>query len=293
MWVTFCPRDGSACLPEQAGSLACPRRRCAREHHRGKSPGPRKFMLETQAPARRHRKGTRNEAAPAAPERQLGLRAPRRALVPRPALVGRLTASTDPVLAVVIAPAGYGKSTLLAEWAEHDQRTFVRVDLDERHAGSTELTVGAIIAGFGAAGLIQPETSTALTSLLSLGPSAVLSAMLGCICDQRSFVIALDDAHVLPPARSREVVGAILKDLPEGSLLALASRTELALPVARLRAQRRLVEIRTGDLAMTPADAASLLRKAQIEARVRGRSGARAADRRLACRDLPGRAVTA
>jgi LuxR family transcriptional regulator, maltose regulon positive regulatory protein len=223
-------------------------------------------MLETQAPARhRHRKGTRNEAAPAARERELSLRAPRRGLVSRPALVGKLTASTDPVLAVVVAPAGYGKSTLLAEWAEHDERTFVRVDLDERHAGSTELTVGAIIAGFGEAGLIQPETRAALTSLVSLGPAAVLSALLGCICDQRGFVIALDDAHVLPAARSREVVGAILKDLPEGSLLAVASRTEPPLPVARLRAQRMLVEIRTGDLAMTPADAASLLRKARIE----------------------------
>ena len=58
----------------------------------------------------------------------------------------------------------------------------------------------------------------------------------------------------------REIIGAVLRGLPPRSVLALATRTEPPVAIARLRAQRKLVEIRARDLAMTPAEAATCAR---------------------------------
>ena len=75
----------------------------------------------------------------------------------------------------------------------------------------------------------------------------------------------IDDADRIAPSLLRTAVAPLLEELPEGSLLALASRTEPALPIGRLRAHRRLVELRMADLAMTSAEAAILLRRAGIK----------------------------
>jgi LuxR family maltose regulon positive regulatory protein len=223
-------------------------------------------MLKAQAPAaQRHRKGARNEAAPSTLDDELGSGVLGRRSVRRPELVSSLIAATDSDLAVIVAPAGYGKSTLLTEWSERDPRVFVRIALDEPDAGSVEQTVRSIIAALCDAGAIARPTCAALTSLVPLGAAEVLSAAMRCVSTEDGIVVAFDDAHVLKRAQLREIAAAVLRELPPRSVLALASRTEPAVPVARLRAQRRLVEIRVRDLAMTPADAASLLRKAGIE----------------------------
>jgi LuxR family maltose regulon positive regulatory protein len=88
----------------------------------------------------------------------------------------------------------------------------------------------------------------------------------GCVGQQSdSVVLVLDDAHTLSRARLRGTVEPLLEDLPAGSMIAVASRTEPELPIGRLRAHRELIEIRMRDLAMTPAEAAVLLRRAGLE----------------------------
>lgn len=77
-------------------------------------------------------------------------------------------------------------------------------------------------------------------------------------------VTVLDDAQRLTPERLRRTVDQARHDLDAGSTLALASRTEPALGLARLRAGRALIEIRGDDLTITPADAATLLRRAGL-----------------------------
>jgi LuxR family transcriptional regulator, maltose regulon positive regulatory protein len=78
-------------------------------------------------------------------------------------------------------------------------------------------------------------------------------------------VLVLDDAHFAAPDLLRRAVDVAMTELPAGSTLALASRTEPALPLGRLRAQRRLVEVRADDLALTPAEATTLLRRSGLE----------------------------
>ena len=132
-------------------------------------------------------------------------------------------------LVLIVAPAGYGKSTLLAEWAHGDPRRFIAI---------------APGSGDDADGIVQ----SALDDAADL-PS----------------VFVIDDAHSAPAPALAQVAAALLAELGSGSQLVIASRTEPSLPIGRLRAQRELVEIRTEDLAMSPAEAATLLRLAGLE----------------------------
>jgi len=148
--------------------------------------------------------------------------------VRRHGLVARLTSTPQAVLTLIFAPPGYGKSTLLAEWADADERPFVW------------------LGPAAAAGLCDREAIRALLARPDGDPAT-------------RYVFVLDDADLVTPESLREVVCEVLTALPPGSTLALASRTELELPLGRLRAQREVTEVRTADLAMGPGEALRLL----------------------------------
>jgi len=154
--------------------------------------------------------------------------------VRRPTLIGRLSSSRNAALALIVAPPGYGKTSLLAEWAEHDERPFV---------------------------WLGPSRGDSSRGLVDSGSSAI---GLPDLC-RGSRVVVIDDAHLIAPAALREVTESALEDLPEDSMLALASRTEPELPLGRLRAHRALVEIGMNDLAMAAGEACALLRQAGFE----------------------------
>ena len=191
-----------------------------------------------------------------APGRRAGTT--RKGLVRRASLVRRLASARDATLAVIVAPPGYGKSSLLAEWAEHDEREFVWLT----------------------PAMLEPDELEAIDG-----------SILDAADDERGVVLVLDDAHLAPPELVRHVLGQLLEELPAGSMVAIASRTEPPLPLGRLRARRALIEVRVQDLAMMPAEASILLREAGPRARLRRGAGARQQNRGVAGRPVPGRAV--
>jgi LuxR family transcriptional regulator, maltose regulon positive regulatory protein len=164
--------------------------------------------------------------------------ASRAGLVSRGGLVRRLAGAPDARLVVIVAPPGYGKSTLLYEWAAKDSRRFLWLALTARGGDH------------GKSSVTRESLHTAIRSLRG---------------GERSFVVVLDNAHRLSPKVLCEVVDALMEQLPEGSTVALASRTEPALPLGRMRANRLLVEVRLEDLAMTSGEASILLRRAGLE----------------------------
>jgi len=154
-------------------------------------------------------------------------------LVRRTTLVRRLAGARNARLVVIVAPPGYGKSSLLAEWSEHDARPFVWLGRD---------------------------------ALESVDPRSTADAILGSAEGCGEFVAVLDDAHLASPRVVRDLLEMLLAELPDGATVAVSSRTEPPLPLGRLRARRSLIEVRLPDLAMMPADASLLLRQAGLDA---------------------------
>jgi LuxR family maltose regulon positive regulatory protein len=159
----------------------------------------------------------------------------RAGLVARERLVRRLTEARDVPLALLVAPAGYGKTTLLAQWSRADPRPFAWLTLGARDDEPVRLrdAIASRLHALGAPG--------------------------------RATVLVLDDVQVLRARASFELLSAIAGQLGLGSALALASRTEPALPVGRLRAEDRIVELRADELAMTEPEGALLLRRAGLK----------------------------
>ncbi|HEX6577420.1 MAG TPA: LuxR C-terminal-related transcriptional regulator [Jiangellaceae bacterium] len=184
--------------------------------------------------------------------------------VPRAALVDRLTGSSAPVVAIV-APPGYGKTTLLAEWQETESRAVVWISLDSGDNDPVVLTTHLATAldrieSLGPpvfAALSSTGTSVISTVLPRLG--AAIAAM------SRPVVLLLDDLHVVNDQVSLDVVAEIAERLPPGSQLAVTSRVVPDLPLARLRARGALAEVGASDLALDAVAARTLMRSAGVD----------------------------
>jgi LuxR family maltose regulon positive regulatory protein len=189
----------------------------------------------------------------------------RSGLVPRTALVNRLRASHDARVFSVAAPAGYGKTTLLAQWAARDERPFAWVSLEARDDDPVALLT-YIAAALDRVDPIDPgvfrATAAASDSLWSTAVprlGAALAAM------PTPVVLVLDDVHELKHRDCLDALDPLAKHLAGGSQLVLSGHSKCGLPLARIRADRRLVEVGTADLALTDSEASSLLESVGLE----------------------------
>jgi LuxR family maltose regulon positive regulatory protein len=179
-------------------------------------------------------------------------------------LIDRVGASEARAVSVV-APAGFGKTTLLAHLAERDGRSFATVALDERHNDPV------VLLRYVAAALdrVEPVPPSVFEALSTPGRS-VWSTCIPRVCAALSamsspVVLVLDDLYLVSDPTSLDAVAALLDHVPEGSQLVVASREEPALPLARLRAEGRVLEIGADDLRLTREEASTLLRNANVE----------------------------
>ena len=186
---------------------------------------------------------------------------------------GRLLAklARDPTIPVVaiIAPAGYGKTSLLLEWVAEENRPSAWISLESWHSDPIQLARAILAALAEVEPLDEPlDEALACLSLLDssprepgLGlPPAVLCTLSVAVERRRvPLLLILDDAHVIDNPGALGVLAVLAEHLPTGSQLVLASRTLPALPFGRLRAHRALLELGIEELAMTRTEAASLL----------------------------------
>jgi LuxR family maltose regulon positive regulatory protein len=190
---------------------------------------------------------------------------PRPGLVSRQRLVRRLVEAHDLPVALIVAPAGYGKTTVLSEWAARDGRPFAWVTVDAEDNDPKAL-LSAIALALDGVEPIGWEVFEALASSRANGMKVALQR-LGRSLSGRELpaVLVLDDLQVVRTPESREVVMAISQACGRGLQLALASRSDVVLPLARLRAYGNSIELRSADLAMTRSEAAALLQLAGVE----------------------------
>jgi LuxR family maltose regulon positive regulatory protein len=178
--------------------------------------------------------------------------------------IARLCASTSR-FATVVAPAGYGKTTMLAKWAEADPRPFAWVSLDGRD-DDTLMFLRYIATAIHRVEPIPPEAFDALSgpadSLWSKRVPRLGSALAAL---EQPLVLVLDDLHAVANPSCLDVLTALFEYVPAGSQIAIASREEPALPLARWRAHGLVGEIGVRDLRLDEREAELLLEAAGVE----------------------------
>ena len=190
---------------------------------------------------------------------------PRRRLVQRARLTDRLRADGGeaPRLVLVAAPAGFGKTTLLAQWlagAEGSQRRVAWLALDSGDA-DLRLFLTHLTA---AIQTVEPEAGVDALALLEAGATTAPDAVLVSLINDLDVlagptVVALDDYHLVDGAAVHEAVTFLLDNLPPQVTLAMTTRADPPLPLSRLRARGELVEVRAADLRFTADEAEAFL----------------------------------
>ena len=185
---------------------------------------------------------------------------PRPKMVLRRRLVERLDEGLDGKLTLISAPAGFGKTTLIGEWGAGCERPVAWLSLDEGDNDPTRFLTYFVAAlqtiksafGKGVLGALQspqpPPTESILTALLN---------EITTITDH--FVLVLDDYHVMDAKSVDHALAFLLGHLPPQMHLVIATREDPDLPLARLRAQGELTELRAADLRFTLSEAAGFL----------------------------------
>jgi LuxR family transcriptional regulator, maltose regulon positive regulatory protein len=189
---------------------------------------------------------------------------PRPGIVPRTALVERLLASQAAPFVCVVAAAGYGKTTLLGQWAERTGLPVAWVSVD-RHDNDPVVLLTYLAAGLDRAEPIDPEVFQALAAPSVSVVATVVPRLASAVSAMTEPVaVVLDHLELLDNRECLDAVAELAMRLPEGSQLLLASRRMPLLPVALLRAQGQMVEVGVDELAMDQQEARALLEGAGV-----------------------------
>ena len=164
----------------------------------------------------------------------------------------------------VAAPAGYGKTTLLSQWAESNDQAFAWVSVDEAD-NDPKVLLSYIAEALDAVEPIGERVFDALAAAASSVPGSVVPRLASAFSSMISpIVLVLDDVHLLRNSECRAALSVLADHVPDGSRLALAGRAGPPLRIARLRAEGKILEIGPNDLAFACEEASSLLREADV-----------------------------
>ena len=185
---------------------------------------------------------------------------PRPHLVLRSHLVEQLQQGMGRALTLVSAPAGFGKTTLLAQWLAESGTPAAWVSLGPEDNDPTSF-LSYVIA---ALQTLDAQLGTTALALLRTPqpplPETVLAVLTNDLAGREGdFTLVLDDYHVIADERIQRGITFLLEHLPSQMHLILASRADPPLPLARLRAQGQLCEVRTGDLRFEAAEVNTFL----------------------------------
>jgi LuxR family maltose regulon positive regulatory protein len=184
-------------------------------------------------------------------------------IVARADLVEQLAATQVPVVTVT-APPGYGKTTLMTQWAKRLGPRVAWLSCDDADNDPVVLLT-ALAAALDRIEPVDPAIFSVLASpgaAVSMVPKLVSAAA----SVQPPVTVVLDHTEAVTNRQCLNAIAEFVLRLPSGWRVGLASRTGVPLPTARIRAQGGLLEIATGDLAMGPQEASQLLKEAGVDA---------------------------
>ena len=189
---------------------------------------------------------------------------PRPKVVLRPRLNERLNEGllASRKLTLISASAGFGKTTLVSEWVAGCGQPVAWLSLDEGDNDPTRFLTYLVAALQTIAPKIGVGVLSALQSPQPPPSEVILTTLLNEITTLPDhFILVLDDYHVIDSKPVDEDLTFLLEHLPPQMHLAIATREDPQMPLARLRARGQLTELRAADLRFTPAEAAEFLNR--------------------------------
>jgi LuxR family maltose regulon positive regulatory protein len=187
---------------------------------------------------------------------------PQPGFVPRRRLVEALGEGLARGRVLVCAPAGFGKTALLADWARGGGRPVAWLGLDGGDSDPARFWRYAVAALDQA----RPGLAGRVGPLLGPPPPRSFEGLVTAVINELAadpgpdeVLLVLDDYHLVDSGPVHESVAFLLENLPPGLRVVVSGRADPPLPLARLRARGQLAELRAADLRFTPEEAAALL----------------------------------
>jgi LuxR family maltose regulon positive regulatory protein len=183
---------------------------------------------------------------------------PSTGLLARERLITQLAQGLQRPLTLVIAPAGYGKTTLLSAWARQSATPIAWVSLDADDSAPRRFWA-YVIAALDAA---QPGVGVRAQVLLDTPTVAieqVLTTLINALSSAQPMTLVLDDYHVIDVAGIHKSLAFLLNHLPDTLHIALASRAEPPVSLAHWRATDALMELGIAELGFTTEEATTLI----------------------------------
>jgi LuxR family transcriptional regulator, maltose regulon positive regulatory protein len=182
----------------------------------------------------------------------------RRTLVARPRLRDRARRNEHPALTLVSAPAGFGKTTLVADWFA-GERTTAWLSLDARDDDPEQFWTYVLAALATATHDLSEDTTALLQAHLAPLEKVIATLINDLETASQDIVLVLDDYHVITAPEIHDSVAFLLEHLPPQLSLVIVTRADPPLPLASLRADGALLEVRAADLRFTADEAAEYL----------------------------------
>ena len=181
-------------------------------------------------------------------------------LVSRPRLLEQLDSGLDGQLTLVSAPAGFGKTTLLSEWALRRSHPVAWLSLDDGDNDPARF-LAYLVAALQS---VHPDIGdAALAALQSPRPpsgDAVLTALINeAVTLPAPSVLILDDYHLINAQAVHDSLTFLLDHMPPNLHLVVATRADPPIQLARMRARGQLAELRQSDLRFSAEEAATFL----------------------------------
>jgi LuxR family maltose regulon positive regulatory protein len=190
-------------------------------------------------------------------------------LVSRPRLIERLNVGLlgrrdqfARKLTLVSAPAGFGKTTLVAEWLSGVERPVAWLSLDEEDNDPVRFSTYLIAALQTVDSNIGTAAQAMLQSPQPPPPEPLLAGLINDVAGTPSpFILVLDDYHLIHTLPIHRQLAFLLEHQPPQIHLVVASREDPPLPLSRLRARGQMVDVRQADLRFTGEETSNFLQR--------------------------------
>ncbi len=178
-----------------------------------------------------------------------------RNLIHRSGLFDKLNEGLNRKLILISAPAGFGKTTLISDWINQYKILTSWISLDKGDVDPVEF-LSYIIAGIQT---ISAEFGQSALKLLKSPNKPINESITNLLINDilkidQEFLLVLDDFHLIDSQEISQLVTYLLEHIPDNIHIVIITRSDPALPIARIRSQHQLIEFRSSDLCFSTND---------------------------------------